>query len=66
MDSSQVEDEEAELHAAEQQIVRRCYICKSTGHLMEKCPARKAYLVSKGRSSMGKPSALPRGNGGTQ
>ncbi|CAH0520394.1 unnamed protein product [Peronospora belbahrii] len=37
----QVEDEEAELQAAEQQIVRRCYICKSTGHLMSKCPARK-------------------------
>ncbi|CAH0482008.1 unnamed protein product [Peronospora belbahrii] len=55
MDCSQVEDEEAELHAAEQQIVRRCYICKSTGHLMAKCPARKAYLASKGRRPMGKP-----------
>ena len=43
MDCSKVEDEEAELQAelqaAEQQIVRRCYICKSTGHLMAKCPA---------------------------
>ncbi|CAH0474309.1 unnamed protein product [Peronospora belbahrii] len=52
MDCSQVEDEEAELHAAEQQIVRRFYICKSTSHLMAKCPARKAYLASKGRRPM--------------
>ncbi|CAH0517516.1 unnamed protein product [Peronospora belbahrii] len=39
MDCSQVEDAEAELQDAEQQIVRRCYICKSTGYLMAKCPA---------------------------
>ncbi|CAH0519612.1 unnamed protein product [Peronospora belbahrii] len=36
MDCSQVEDEKAELHAAEQQIVRECYICKSTDNLMAK------------------------------
>ncbi|CAH0475212.1 unnamed protein product [Peronospora belbahrii] len=66
MDCGQVEDKEAELQAAKHQIVRGCYICKSTGHSMAKCFARKAYLASKGRRPTGKPSGLPRGSGGTQ
>ena len=41
MDLSYAEDE-AELHAAEQQRnIRRCYMCGSTKHLRPSCPLRK-------------------------
>ena len=43
MDLSYAEDE-AELHAAEQQRnIRRCYMCGNTKHLRFKCPLQKQH-----------------------
>lgn len=66
MDLSYVEDEEAELQAAEQRRgLRRCYICGCTSHLRAKRPARLRRPGPRRRSAC-KTTGLPRGNGNTK
>uniref|UniRef100_A0AAV1U562 CCHC-type domain-containing protein n=1 Tax=Peronospora matthiolae TaxID=2874970 RepID=A0AAV1U562_9STRA len=68
MDLSYAEDEgEAELQAVEQQhVVRRCFTCGITKHLLPGCPLRKQRQATSQHSTPSRKSGMARGNADTQ